>query len=276
MSESSAAAGWGDVFSDRALVVTGAASGIGRAAAETLLAAGGSVVAVDLDGEKLGWTAEHERAIPVAGDVTLEATNAEMVDTAVREFGSLQGLVLNAGLPVSGPIVELDLADFDRVLEVNLRGVVLGVRAAIPTLQSGGGGAVVVTASVSGLGGDPNMWAYNAAKGGVVNLVRSVSLELAQYGIRVNAVCPGPIETGMTRKIPRESEAYEALRSHIPLQRWGTAREVGNLICFLASDLSSFVTGAIVPCDGGITASSGQFLPPQVPPHSLPKSPSRG
>lgn len=276
MDERSTTVGWGDVFEGRVLVVTGAASGIGRAAAEAVLAAGGSVVAVDLDGEKLGWIAEHERAASVAGDVTLEATNAEMVETAVREFGGLHGLVLNAGLPASGPIVELELADFDRVLEVNLRAVVLGMRAAIPTLQGGGGGSVVVTASVSGLGGDPNMWAYNAAKGGVVNLVRSASLELAQHGIRVNAVCPGPIETGMTRKIPRESEAYEALRSHIPLQRWGTAREVGNLICFLASDLSSFVTGAIVPCDGGVTASSGQFMPPPLPPDLPPRSPAGG
>jgi meso-butanediol dehydrogenase/(S,S)-butanediol dehydrogenase/diacetyl reductase len=248
------------------VVVTGAASGIGRALCEQLAAAGASAVAVDLDAEKLAWTESVDRIVSFAGDITEEATNTAMVALAVAEFGRLDAVALNAGLPSSGSIESLPLADFDRVMEVNLRGTVLGTRAAIPALRESGGGAVIATASVSGLGGDPNMWAYNAAKGGVINFVRSAAMDLARDAIRVNAVCPGPIRTGMTEVIEKAAPAvHEALRSHIPLQRWGEAREVAAVIAFLASPAASFVTGAIIPVDGGVSAGTGQFLPHQLP-----------
>jgi 3-oxoacyl-[acyl-carrier protein] reductase len=173
--------------------------------------------------------------------------------------------VLNAGLPSTGSIDGLDLESFDRVLAVNLRAVVLGLRAGLSALRSSQTAAVVVTASVSGLGGDPGMWAYNAAKGGVVNFVRSASLELASQGIRVNAVCPGPIRTGMTRPITDAAPAVaERLARNVPLQRWGEAVEVAAVINFLASPAASFVTGAIVPVDGGVSANTGQFQPPAL------------
>jgi NAD(P)-dependent dehydrogenase (short-subunit alcohol dehydrogenase family) len=184
-----------------------------------------------------------------------------MVATALRAFGHVHALVLNAGLPAVGTLEQLPLETFDRVLAVNLRAVVLGLRAALPELRRAEAASVVVTASVSGLGGDPGMWTYNAAKGGVVNLVRSAALELARDGIRINAVCPGPIHTGMTRGIQGVAQVHDELRRHIPLGRWGEAHEVARVIAFLASRAASFVTGAIVPVDGGVTANSGQFTP---------------
>jgi len=250
---------------DQVVVVTGAASGIGRALCERLAAGGASVVAVDLDAERLAWTEGVERIVSLAGDVTQESTNQGMVSLAVEEFGRLDAVALNAGLPSSGALESLPMADFDRVLEVNLRGAVLGTRAAIPALREAGGGAIVVTASVSGLGGDPNMWAYNAAKGGVINFVRAAAMDLARDEIRVNAVCPGPIHTGMTAAIESAAPAmHEALRTHIPMQRWGEATEVAAVIAFLASRDASFVTGAIVPVDGGVSSGTGQFLPHPV------------
>ena len=143
-----------------------------------------------------------------------------------------------------------------------MKGVVLGLRAALPALRRSSAAAVVATASVSGLGGDPGLWAYNTAKGGVVNFVRSAAIELGSQGIRVNGVCPGPTRTGMTKGIEQIPELHEALRAQIPLQRWGEADEVAAVICFLASEDASFVNGVLIPVDGGVTASTGQFAPP--------------
>jgi meso-butanediol dehydrogenase/(S,S)-butanediol dehydrogenase/diacetyl reductase len=248
----------------RVAIVTGAASGIGKATAMQLLEGGASVVAVDLDAEALAWTESEDRVVAFPGDIASEDVNRAMVETALGDFGGLDALVLNAGLPSTGAIDALPLESFERVLDVNLRGVVLGVRAALPPLRESASAAVVVTASVSGLGGDPGMWAYNTAKGGAVNFVRSASLELASQGIRVNAVCPGPIRTGMTRPLTDAApQVAELLRRQVPLQRWGEAEEVASVIVFLASPAASFVTGAIVPVDGCVHANTGQFQPPQ-------------
>ena len=161
----------GSLYDAKVAVVTGAASGIGRATCEQIVDQGGLVIAVDLDEDKLAWTEERSDVHPLAGDVSRAETNAAMVAAAAK-LGGLDAVVLNAGIASQGLLESQPLEDFDRVLDVNLRAVVLGMRAAIPALKARGGGAIVATASVSGLGGDPNMWAYNAAKGGVVNLVR--------------------------------------------------------------------------------------------------------
>jgi NAD(P)-dependent dehydrogenase (short-subunit alcohol dehydrogenase family) len=250
-------------WTDRVAIVTGAASGIGRAAVTRILASGGRAVAVDLADAGLAWLRtvdpEGSRTRAIVGDVTDAQTNARAV-AAAESLGGLDAMLLNAGLPATGTIDSLDMATFDRVLAVNLRAVVLGVRAGLPALRKSNAPAIVVTASVSGLGGDPGMWAYNTAKGGVVNFVRAAALELGREGIRINAVCPGPIHTGMTQGL-LQSPVHEELRRHIPLGRWGEAEEVAAVLTFLASPAASFVNGAIVPVDGGVTAGSAQFTP---------------
>lgn len=246
----------------RVVVVTGAGSGIGRATVERVVAEGGSVVGVDRAPSSFDWVSGHEHAGRIAvisGDVTNAEVNEQAANTAVETFGRLDAIVLNAGIPMSGDLLSMPMEELDRVLDVNVKAVVLGVRAGVPKFSAGG--SIVVTASTSGLAGDPNMWPYNTSKAAVINLVRSAALDLGPRGIRINAVCPGPTETGMTTRIKSAPEMYDGLRRRIALQRWGRADEIASVISFLVSDEASFVTGAAIPVDGGITASTGQFLP---------------
>lgn len=250
----------GNDWTGRVAIVTGGGSGIGLATVKRILALGGRAVAVDLEEKNLAALKGVAGVTTLAGDVTLEATNAAAV-AAAEGLGGLNALILNAGLPAQGAIDQLDMATFDRVIAVNLRAAVLGVRAALPALRRAEGPAIAVTASVSGLGGDPGLWAYNAAKGGVVNFVRSAALELGKQGVRVNAVCPGPTHTGMTSGIQQAPPVHEELRRHIPLGRWGEAEEIAAVLVFLTSPAASFVNGAIVPVDGGVFAGTAQFTP---------------
>lgn len=250
----------------RIAVVTGGASGIGKATAELFAARGFGVVVVDLDEAGLRWCSGNADLTVVAGDVRLPETNRAMVDAAVARWGRLDVAVLNAGV-VGSPAFEAPgaMERLDEVLAVNVRGVALGISHAAPALREAGGGAIVATASTSGLRADPGSWAYNASKAAVINLVRAAAIDYALQGIRVNAVAPGPVETAMTTTLRDLPEVHEAMARRIPMQRWGEPREVAEAIWFLASPAASFITGVTLPVDGGISAHAGHFELPARP-----------
>lgn len=245
----------------RVAIVTGAGSGIGRAAAELFAERGFAVVVNDLTESALAWTQGREGLATVTGSVADDELNRTLVDTALERFGRLDVAVLNAGI-VGSPPLEADGAmdRLDEVLAVNVRGVASGIRHAAGAMRARDGGAIVATASTSGLAADPGSWAYNASKAAVINLVRAAALDYAHLGVRVNAVAPGPTTTGMTSGMAT-TPLYEDLRRRVPMQRWGEPREQAEVIWFLASPAASFVTGVTVPCDGGISANVGHFAP---------------
>lgn len=247
-------------------IVTGAGSGIGWATVELFAERGCSVVAVDRVARGMSWSSPPDRVVTVIGDVAEEATSERMVTEAQERFGRLDVAILNAGI-VGSPAIEAPgaIERLDEVLAVNVRGVVLGIRHTAPAMRAAGGGAIVVTASTSGLGGDPRNWAYNASKAAVINLVRAAAIDYATQGIRVNAVAPGPVETSMTAGLRDLPEANQSMARRVPLQRWGHPRELAEAIWFLASPAASFITGVTLPVDGGLSSSAGHFDLPARP-----------
>jgi NAD(P)-dependent dehydrogenase (short-subunit alcohol dehydrogenase family) len=247
----------------KVVVVTGGASGIGRASVERLLEEGARVVLVDHDAERVAQALSELRDREVAGavaDVSTEGGTEAYFAAARERFGRVDGLHANAGIegPV-GSIAEIDMADYDRLMAVNLRGVFLGIRQMLRTLaQQGGGGAIVCTASALGLRGRPGLAPYAASKAGVISLVKTAAMEAGPSGVRVNAVLPGPTDTSMIHRLVEESGdpagARAALHAGIPLGRYGRPQEIAALAAWLLSDESSFVNGGIYTVDGGESA----------------------
>lgn len=245
-------------FIDKTVLVTGARSGIGAATARRFSQEGANVVLVgqhaprDVAGELPG-----ERTLALEADVADSAAIGRAIAQAVEHFGQLDVLVNNAGTAESGDPGEIDDDAWHKVISTNLDGVFFGSRAAIPHLIKSRG-CIVNTASVSGTGGDWGMSPYNASKGGVVNLTRALALDLGKKGIRVNAVCPSLTRTGMTTKMLGNEALMDKFLERIALGRICEPEEVAAVIAFLASDDASFMTGAIVAVDGGVSASNGQ------------------
>jgi meso-butanediol dehydrogenase/(S,S)-butanediol dehydrogenase/diacetyl reductase len=248
-------------FEGRVALVTGAASGIGAATAERLAGEGAQVALVDVDVEGLAAVARRiHGGLPCVADVSRPDEVRQAVTRTVERFGRVDVLVSNAGIDAPGRVTDVEPAEWDRFISVNLSAVYLCAKYVIPGMERQGGGAVVHTASQLGLVGFPSFAAYNAAKGGVVNLTRSMALDYAPANIRVNAVCPGPIDTpllaGNLARLPADEReaAYARLRGLVPLGRLGRAEEIAACIAFLASDDASFVTGALLVADGGYVA----------------------
>ncbi len=245
-------------------IVTGGGAGIGRATAELFLERGGSVVVADASADALHWLADSPRAIPLVADVSDEAGNERMVGAALERWGRVDAMVLNAGIARRTHWEADDAVEaYDRIMAVNARGVVLGIRHGAPAIADSGGGAIVVVASTSGVRADPERFAYNASKAAAINLARAAALDWGHRGVRVNVLAPGPTMTSILQGGKVTPAHLEELTRNIPLGRMGTPEEQAEAICFLASPSASFITGAVLMCDGGITANAGIFPPPQ-------------
>jgi NAD(P)-dependent dehydrogenase (short-subunit alcohol dehydrogenase family) len=240
-------------------LITGGASGIGLATAREFRAAGAQLAIADI--ADAGAVARELGAIAIHCDVTDAAAVDAMVQKTIEHYGRLDVLFNNAGIEKHGPIASMDLEAHRRVIDVDLNGVYYCLQAAIRAMANNDGpsrGSIINTASVAGLIGAPGLSSYNAAKGGVVLLTKVGALEAAPLGIRINAVCPGVIRTPMADAFGDgsmgEFDSDQFARRVHPLGRMGEAHEVAKLVTFLASDDASFITGAAIPIDGGMTA----------------------
>jgi NAD(P)-dependent dehydrogenase (short-subunit alcohol dehydrogenase family) len=249
----------------RVALITGAGSGIGRAAAQRFAAEGCAVAVVDMMATAAAETAgkivaEGGRAISCPADVTVDAEVRTAVGHAVEAFGGLDVLYNNAGVNSSGSIVDATEEDWDRCLAVNAKGTFLCSRAAVEYLAASGSGAIVNQGSVAALVGIPSFAAYCAAKGAVVALTRSMAIDLAPRGIRVNAICPGTVFTPLMEPMLRargDGDMQVGLARTVvkyPIGRLGTPEEIASAALFLASDQASFLTGSVLAADGGMTA----------------------
>ena len=254
--------------SGKAAIVTGGASGIGKACSETLAREGASVLITDID-DALG-KAVVERITKAGGkarylhhDVRDEAAWPGVIAEAEKHFSRLDIMVANAGIGVAAPIETMALADWQRQQAINLDGVFLSIKHSIPAMKRAGGGSIVLMSSVAGLRGAPGLAAYSATKGGVRLLAKSVALEHAADNIRCNSVHPGIIATPIWGKIPTGAmgnmrnapiDPVERSAAMTPLVRVGEAQDIANGVLFLASEQSAFMTGTELVLDGGMTA----------------------
>ncbi|MGV1904913.1 meso-2,3-butanediol dehydrogenase [Agrobacterium cavarae] len=250
-------------FADKVVVVTGAGSGIGKATAERFLDEGAVVTLVGRTRSKLEEVAKpfrDDQFMIAEADVSNEDEVKELISRTVEKFGRLDVLVNNAGVVAEGDVGTLTTDDWRTVMATDVDGVFYASRAAIPHLKTSRG-SIVNVSSVSGIGGDWGMAAYNAAKGAVTNLTRAMAMDHGKDGVRVNAVCPSLTRTGMTEEMMDDDKLIAKFNERFALEGPGEPEDVAAVIAFLASDDARFVTGVNLPVDGGMSASNGQ--PPQ-------------
>lgn len=239
-------------------IVTGAASGVGFETVERFRARGTRVVAVDRDADAVALFADDAGVDVVVGDVAEPTTAERAVAAALDGFGRIDVLVNNAARFLLRPIVETSLDDWDSLMATNARGVFLFSRAVLPTMTAQGGGSIVNVSSISGLVGLANQVAYGATKGAIVAFSKALAIEVAASGVRVNVVAPGTVDTPFVRvpvqALPDPEATMRAIAATHPLQRIAHPAEVADAIVYLASPEASFVTGVVLPLDGGYTA----------------------
>jgi len=247
----------------RVAIVTGAASGIGEASAIRLAEEGAIVICADIDVSGASRTADlingsKGKALGYGIDISNPTQCDEIVATSLAKFGAIDILVNNAGVNLPGVFHEVTNETIDRTLSVNIKGAMYLTRAAIPHMLKSGRGSIVNMSSVNGLVSEPFLSVYSASKGAIVMFTRGIALDYAKLGIRCNAICPGwvdtPINHAHAKMLGGLDHVYETIDSFQPIGRPGTPREIANLVLFLASDESSFMTGSIVSADGGMTA----------------------
>jgi NAD(P)-dependent dehydrogenase (short-subunit alcohol dehydrogenase family) len=257
------------MLKNKNIIITGAGSGIGRATSKLAAGYGANVLCVDLSPAVHDTAADINasggRAIALEADVSKEDQVKGYVDTCIQEFGAIHGIYANAGVGGGGkPMLELSVEDWQRTLAVNTIGVFLAVKHTVPHFTAQGSGAIVCTASVAGLRANAGGVDYSASKAGVISIAQTVAYQLYGTGVRINAICPGLIETGMTKPSfdrARERGTTDRIGQINPTKRFGEPHEIGEMACFLLSDRASYVNGQALPVDGGLSASHPWVYP---------------
>jgi NAD(P)-dependent dehydrogenase (short-subunit alcohol dehydrogenase family) len=263
------------LLQDKVAIITGAASGIGKASAITFGREGAKVMCADVNADGAEAVARQiadtgGEAASVKVDVVVEADVQRMIQDTVARWGRLDVIYNNAGVGVGNPVTQVSIEEWDRIIDINLRGVFFGTKYAILEMLKTGGGAIVNTASDAGLMGTPMLSAYCASKGGVVMFTKATAAEWARMGIRVNCVCPGVIKTPILDPMimmgkaagATEEQLWARLGKAHPIGRIGMPEEVAEAVAWLASDRASFVTGVALPVDGGL---AGGMAPNDTP-----------